>query len=297
MRTLVIVTFALLMSIGLASKSHAGTVYEDGCLVPYAFYGTSDDTLVTLMVYTANTGNSIYWSYFSADGVLLSNGSLPIQSSTWLYNFSLKDKDGDNHPDTQGYLVFTIDNTGVLETSENRQELSGTAFLWSTGDAAFLPVVPLTRSDYANVALDLSNLNAASITGLTHGCSGSKGTENKYWIEAAYSAVTQLVIWTSQNPSGAFTGNISTISGDPLQNITINATHTRLNVVNVASDVAGIPSGYYDGGLYIIPNGGDRIMFSIVESSVVAARQTVLVLSIRGVEYPYMERAGHSLIF
>jgi hypothetical protein len=281
MRALVIVTFALLMSMGLAGKSHAGTVYEDGCLVPYAFYGDSDNTLVTLNVYTANTGNSIYWSYFSADGVLLSNGSLPIQSSTWAYNFSLKDKDGNNHPNTQGYLVFTIDNTGVLETGEDRQELSGAAFLWSTGDAAFLPVVPLTRSDYANVDLTLDNLNAASITDLSYGFSSTSATVNKYWIEAAYSAVTQLVIWTSQNPSGAFTGTISTISGDPLQNITINATHTRLNVVNVASDVAGIPLGYYDGGLYIIPNGGDRFMFSIVESSVVAARQTVL-----GNEYP-----------
>jgi hypothetical protein len=281
MRALVIVTFALLMSMGLAGKSHAGTVYEDGCLVPYAFYGDSDNTLVTLNVYTANTGNSIYWSYFSADGVLLSNGSLPIQSSTWAYNFSLKDKDGNNHPNTQGYLVFTIDNTGVLETGEDRQELSGAAFLWSTGDAAFLPVVPLTRSDYANVDLTLDNLNAASITDLSYGFSSTSATVNKYWIEAAYSAVTQLVIWTSQNPSGAFTGNISTISGDPLQNITINATHTRLNVVNVASDVAGIPLGYYDGGLYIIPNGGDRFMFSIVESSGVAARQTVL-----GNEYP-----------
>jgi hypothetical protein len=90
-----------------------------------------------------------------------------------------------------------------------------------------------------------------------------------------------LVIWTSQDPSGAFTGNISTISGDPLQNITINATHSRLNVVDVASDVAGIPLDYYDGGLYIAPNGGDRFMFSIVESSVVAARQTLL-----GNEYP-----------
>jgi hypothetical protein len=198
MRTLVIVTFALLISMGLAGKSHAGTVYEDGCLVPYAFYGASDDTLVTLMVYTATTGNSIYWSYFSADGVRLSNGSFPLQSSTWLYNFSLKDEDSNNHPDTQGYLVFTIDNTGVLETTENRQQLSGAAFLWSTGDAAFLPVVPLTRSDYANVNLDLNNLNAASITGLSYGCSSSSGTDIKYWIESAYSAVTQLVIWTSQ---------------------------------------------------------------------------------------------------
>ena len=280
MRTLVIVTFALFMSVGLAGKSHAGTVYEDGCLVPYAFYGASDNTLVTLMVYTANTGNSIYWSYFSADGVRLSNGSFPLQSLTWLYNFSLKDEDSNNHPDTQGYLVFTIDNTGVLGTTENRQELSGAAFLWSTGDAAFLPVVPLTRSDYANVNLDLNNLNAASITGLSYGFSSTSGTENKYWIEPAFSAVTQLVIWTSQNPSGAFTGNISTISGGPLQNITINATHSRLNIVNVASDVAGIPLDYYDGGLYIAPNGGDRFMFSIVESSVVAARQTIL-----GAEY------------
>lgn len=281
MMALVIVTFAMLMSVGLTGMSHAGTVYDDGCLVPYAFYGTSDDTLVTLSVYTATTGNSIYWSYFSADGVLLSNGSFPIQSTTFMYNFSLKDEDSSNHPDTEGYLVFTIDNTGVLATSENRAELSGDAFLWSTGDAAFLPVVPLARSDYANVNLDLNNLNAASITDLSYGFSSTSGTENKYWIDPAYSAVTQLVIWTSQDPSGAFTGNISTISGDPLQNITINATHTRLNVVNVASDVAGIPSGYCDGGLYITSNGGDRFMFSIIESSVVAARQTVL-----GNEYP-----------
>jgi hypothetical protein len=280
MRTLVIVTFALFMSVGLAGKSHAGTVYEDGCLVPYAFYGASDNTLVTLMVYTANTGNSIYWSYFSADGVRLSNGSFPLQSLTWLYNFSLKDEDSNNHPDTQGYLVFTIDNTGVLGTTENRQELSGAAFLWSTGDAAFLPVVPLTRSDYANVNLDLNNLNAASITGLSYGFSSTSGTENKYWIEPAFSAVTQLVIWTSQNPSGAFTGTISTISGNLVQNISITPTHNRVNIVNVASDVVGIPSGYYDGELRIAPNGGDRFMFSIVESSVVAARQTIL-----GAEY------------
>jgi hypothetical protein len=276
MRALVIVTFALLISVGLAGKSHAVPLYQDGCLVPYAFYGTSDDTLVTLMVRTDNIGNSIYWSYFSADGVLLSNGSIPVQNDTFLYNFSLKDKDGNSHPNTQGYLVFTIDDTGVLETSEGRIELSGAAFLWSTGDAAFLPVVSLIRPDYANVDLDLMNLTGNHITGLSHGFPNGADISCKYWTEAAYNAVTQLVIWTSQNPSGAFTGTISTISGNLVQNISITPTHNRVNIVNVASDVVGIPSGYYDGELRIAPNGGDRFMFSIVESSVVAARQTVL---------------------
>ena len=276
MRTLVIVTFALFISMGLTGKSHAGTVYEDGCLVPYAFYGTSDDTLVTLMVQTDNINRSIYWSYLSADGVFLSNGSIPVQNDTFLYNFSLKDKDGNSHPDTQGYLVFTIDDTGVLETGEDRNELSGAAFLWSTGDAAFLPVVPLTRSDYANVSLDLMNLTGNCIEDLSYGFSGGKDTSCKYWTEAAYNAVTQLVIWTSQNPTGAFTGTISTISGDLVQNISITPTHNRVNIVNVASDVVGIPSGYYDGELKIVPNGGDRFMFSIVESDIVEARQTVL---------------------
>jgi len=40
--------------------------------------------------------------------------------------------------------------------------------------------------------------------------------------------------------------------------------------------VAGIPSGYVDGSIYLDSGGGDRIILSLIESTAFSATQTLL---------------------
>jgi hypothetical protein len=69
---------------------------------------------------------------------------------------------------------------------------------------------------------------------------------------------------------------MSTDAGGDLTNVTMAGAHTRLNVFNVATDVAGIPSGYIEGGLSYNSPGSDYVIFSLISSNVFNATQTLL---------------------
>ena len=273
MGVLIIITAAPMLahSMGL-------NIYERGCIVPYAMYSDGEDTTVGLVVWLNN--GSVYWNYISADGLNLASGSIPMQANIWNYAFSLKTMDANAHPNTLGYLIFTWDNDGTLATDENDENVYGNAVLLSTDtdDAAFLPAVPLKRSDYADTDLDLSNLNGASLENLSYGhlSTAAIGTDTRYWIDPALGATTSVVIWTCQVAPAHFDATISNVTGDPFAVVTMTPAHTHLNVFDVATGVAGIPAGFLEGSITVSPSGSDRLMYSIIGSSAFSAKQTLL---------------------
>jgi hypothetical protein len=250
-------------------------IYENGCLVPFATYNDEGDTSVGLSV-RLNIGN-IYWNFISVDGVNLASGSFNVElGNTWNYPFSLKTSDGNSHPNTPGYLIFTNDDNGTLTTTEDSNNLYGNAVLLSVGDAAFLPVIPLTRSDYATTDLDLNNLNGASLVALSYGHrSTAAATDIRYWIDPAFGATTSLVIWTCQAAPASFNGFINSVTGGPVTGIPMNPFHTHLNMFDVAS-ITGIPAGFVDGSIAVAASGSDRLIFSIIGSGTFSAKQTLL---------------------
>jgi hypothetical protein len=280
-----VVGFVVIMIISGQAWAITEGIYERGCLIPYATYGDAGNTNVGIRMFMGSPDNNIYWTFLSADGERLNGGSITGAIHVFGHSFSLQDQDGNSHPNVVGYLIFTWDNNGILTPADTapttEQVIGANAVLLSTAagsqDAVFLPVIPLARADYAGgVDHDLVNLNAASIVGLTHGIDTGTGAITRYWTDTTFGAVTRVVIWTSGSAPVNFDAGMSVDTGGDLTPVTLASTHTRLNYFNVATDVAGIPSGYIEGGLSFNTPGSDYVMFSLISSSVFSATQTLL---------------------
>jgi hypothetical protein len=255
--------------------------YEIGSLVPIAGYRNGLDTPVEVNIQGFTPGDVIYWNFLSPNGVQIGHGVIPLNGTTYSYSFSLAVADGNGHPNQVGYLIFTYDNDGTLETTEDGHRMTAQA-VWLNiidDDATFLPSIPLVRADYANADLNLDALDGNSIVGLLYGFSsgeGLPGLDVSYWIDPAFSASTSIIVWTSQTPPAIFDGTISTVNGGPFAPVTMAPSFSRLNEFVVATDVTGIPAGYVDGVITMGDGGGDRFMFSLIRSGGFGAVQTFL---------------------
>ena len=282
LKTFTVIIFASVILLGSSFQTQGVTlgIYEDGCLVPFATYDNNVNTTLELNINTESPGNRIYWSFMSEQAVQISQGFITIQSNVYSYSFYLNEADGNRYPGIQGFLIFTYDNDGILSTGEDRNILSGNAVLLNlaTDDAAFIPVVPLARSDYAATSLDLTNLTGLSITGLSYGsvAMSLKADDCSFWIDPAYAAFTHLVIWTSQDAPPTLNGSAFTVMGDEERLVSIPMVFFRLNVCDVAQDVGGLPAGYVDGIISIGQGGGDRFIFTLIGSEHFGALQTFI---------------------
>ena len=269
------IMFAVIMLGGAASQSQAIFPAEDGFLVPYAYYDGTTDTMVGLITWIES--GSVYWSFMSPDGAQWAQGVLPA-TTAYKIPFSLRTADGNAHSGQVGYLIFTYDNDGTLQTGENRNEIAANAVLLSTNDAAFLPVIPLDRADYANANINLNNpLSAGTIVGLSYGFAADAYISASYWIDPAFDAETSLVIWCSQTPPATFEAETYPTTSFDWDEVTFNRVHTVLNVYDMETEMMGSDSGSVDGFVDIFENqGGERIIFTLIKSSTFSAMQTLL---------------------
>jgi hypothetical protein len=281
-----IAAMALVISVSMGGWNTAQAFetgkFEVGCLVPYATYGDAVDTAVGLNVWMSH-GN-IFWSFHDQNGVRLGQGFITVQTQIWNYSFSLKTADGNSHPNTVGYLIFTWDDNGTMETTEDEDNLFARAVLLSQNDAAFIPVIPLDRADYANANLSLSapgGLDADSIVGLSNGF--SLGSIAKYWIDPAFNASTKVVIWTAGDAPATFVAGASRVDASGLTGVNMTSVGSRLNVFDVATQVTGLTAEHLDGGLSMNPPGVNYIMFSLIESTTFSAVQTLLAVEMEPV--------------
>jgi len=275
-KVLLAVMFAVIMLGGVASPSHAIFKAETGFLVPYAYYTDTTDTVVGIL--SPSLGGDVYWNFISPDGVNWAHGVSPCSGINKM-PFSLKTQDGGTHQGLVGYLIFTWDgDDGILDPGEVFFTIAGNAILLSANDAAFLPAIPLSRDDYANVALDLSDLDGGSIIGLSYGMSDSKDIFVNYWIDPAFSAQTQVVMWSTGSLPATIQAKILPAIGSAVgKNVTFNRDHTVLNAYNVATETNGLDPADTDGFVHIVKDqGGDRIVFSLIKSSAFSAMQTML---------------------
>jgi hypothetical protein len=273
-KVLLAIMFAVIMLGGAASSSHAIFEAQDGCLVPYAYYSGNTDTMIGLMTWY-ETG-FVYWSFMSPDGVQWGHGFIPANVA-YKIPFSLKDRDGNAHPNLVGYLIFTYDDDETLQTTEDRNAIAANAVLLSANDAAFIPVIPLDRADYANTNLFLHVLNAGSIIGLSYGHPADQTVSVNYWIDPVFNAETSIVIWCSQTPPATFEAHTYSTTSFDSDDVTFNRDHTVLNVYDVETEMLGSDSGSVDGLVDIFEDqGGERFIFSLIKSSTFSAMQTMV---------------------
>jgi hypothetical protein len=273
-KVVLVISFAMILLAGAATLGHAFFEAEDGCLVPYAYYNDSTDTMIGLISWIEN--GYFYWSFMSPDGVQLGHGFIPANEA-YKIPFSLKNADGNAHPNQVGYIVFTYDDEDeILQPTEDRAELAANAVLLSAGDAAFIPVVPLTRSDYASGNVNLHSLNAGSIVGLSYGYPGYEHISTSFWIDPFFGAETLLVVWCSQSPPAVFDAEIYSTESFDWTEVTFTRYYQVLNVYDMAFDAVGLDPSIVDGIVDILDGGGERFVFSLISSNAFSAIQTMV---------------------
>ena len=300
-------TFALMLGVtGNVSAMDLG-FYDEGVLVPRATHnGSNVDTVVGL---TATAPGTVYWTYFSRNSDHLYDDYFPVTKND-LYSFSLGAVLGCNLIDEEGYLVFSFDracdddhpefdgvcgNAKMNETGNliRTKNLAANSFLVDTTamDAIFVPVLPLDRWDYERNA-ELMVMDAGSITNASNGIRYDSNVDVRYWIDPAYCASTQMVVWTVGNSRGTDTVNVFD-ADEHRTSLTMCWRYKELNlfdptdtgssanekcVWNTYGEAAAFtawPSTYIDGFMrFCMPAPG--IAYSYIASTHFGAMQTLL---------------------
>lgn len=300
-------TFALMLGVtGNVSAMDLG-FYDEGVLVPRATHnGSNIDTVVGL---TATAPGTVYWTYFSRNSGHLYDDSFKVTEND-LYSFSLAAVLGCNLIDEEGYLVFSFDinckpnqpNDGTCANAMMNEDgayptnnLAANSFLVdiTANDVIFVPVLPLDRRDYERNA-ELMVMDADSIRNARNGIEEDMYVDIRYWIDPAYCAGTQMVVWTVGNSRGADTVNVFN-DAEQRTSLTMCWRYKELNLFDPtdtgssasadgkcrwdtygeAAAFTAWPSTYIDGFMRIcMPAPG--IAYSYITSTYFGAMQTLL---------------------
>ncbi len=272
-----LVVLAVFTSAAPASAVLTFGKFETGFLVPVAIYNPVEDTVIGINVKNVNPGSAIYWSFLGGDGTLYAHGSIQVTADRSDYSFSLAAADKGVHSELVGYLIFVPDDDGILLPSEKATNIGGHCFLVNpgNGDAALLPVVPLARTDLADIPLDLGTLNGASIVGLTYGQTEAARFECRYLIEPSLGANSRIVMWSLQDAPAQFTGRMRSVDSPVVADVILVAREKRVNVLSIQNDLAGRPEGFVEGSVTVDNPGSVGVCFVLVWSQVLHALQTL----------------------
>jgi hypothetical protein len=289
---------ALALVLGSTTKADAIELgcYETGFVVPVAFHNASDVDTVVSIINTCQCGTkatdpcTVYWTFFSKDSDHLYDSSLKLTKDD-LGSFSLMEALGCNLVGEEGYLVFTL---GGADGSIIDQDcIAANAYIIdvTNNDAIFIPVLPLDIEDYVR-DLNLTAMDADSVTGASYGMDGNATVDLRYWVDRAYEARTTLAVWTIKNNIGPATVNVYD-DEEHRTSLTICWKYTELNLWDPtctgatasskcnssgrdgAADFTAWPSSYLDGFLRLdIPAPG--IAWSWINTATIGAAQTFL---------------------
>ena len=271
-----VAAIAMMFMAGQAGAIELG-VYEVGVLVPIAVHnGSNVDTVVGL---TALQDNTVYWTFFDNNSTHVTDGEFDVTAND-LHGFSWMAESGMGLEDMDGYLVFTINNADILTGAANAT-LGANAFMvdTATDDAIFVPCVPLDIDDYA-WPLDLTVMDANSIWSLWYGTWEGLTVDIRYWIDPAYSASTQIVIWTVEDVEGTYTVNMFN-DEEERKSLNFELENEELSVID-PSTLLGVPADFIDGFIrWTFPDvtlgpDDDGIAFSYIDSTAFGAKQTLL---------------------
>ncbi len=254
--------------------------FETGALLPVGIYNLIEDTSIGLSLQTPQPGYKIYWTFFGADGTPFSHGAVDIGPDQQDFSISLWTSDGGPGFDKVGYVIFTLDDNGILEPGETNPNLAAQAFLVNPGfqDAALLPVVPLTRADYQAGAVDLNDLNSDSLVGLTYGQASALRFSCRYLVDPAFGATTRVVLLSLRDAPERYSGVIRNMRNPEEGEVPIEfiSREKRLNVLSVLDNMEGRPRDFLEGSVIVDnPSSVVAVCFVIVRSTTLNALQTL----------------------
>lgn len=218
--------------------------YDQGCLVPSAFYNAGSNTVVGI---TSTVATNVYWTFFDVNSNHVTDGQFAMTANDQTA-FDWSAQGGAGTSGMNGYLVFTS-NLAAAGTAlaANANAIACNAFQITAGDAAFLPAPNLALGDYSAVGINLTTLTALNVTGLTGGTpAAATNTHMRYWIDGATGGRdTTVVVWTSNRSDDTYTVNIY----DDAQNrksVNFTLPNQELNIINPET-IVGRPATYLDG--------------------------------------------------
>lgn len=221
--------------------------YDQGCLVPSAVHGGGLNTVVGI---TSRTATTVYWTFFDVNSNHVTDGQFAMTSLDQTA-FDWASSAGAGLSGTNGYLVFS---SGVANALSATDDIACNSFLISSGDAAFIPTVPLTTRDYAG-GLNLTVMNNVSIVALTNGTrvvangaapADATGVDMRYWIDGATAGRdTSIVVWTANAANATYTVNMFD-DAQTRKSVNFTLANQELNLVN-PENILGRPASFVDG--------------------------------------------------
>lgn len=276
-----VMTLAVMFMAGQAGAVVLG-LYETGQLVPKVYHdGANVDTVVGLSC-VATGGCDVYWAFFDNNSTHITDGMIEMTKDDY-YGFSWMAESGVGLENVDGYLVFTSGDNATAPTGT--ADIFANAFMVDTAgkDAVLVPVLPIPVADYA-AGTDLTSMDATSIVSLSAGTAPGDVLDIRYWIDTAYSATTDIVLWSVCDASGTYNINIYN-DEEGRKSVNFELPNEELNIVD-PSTIVGRPADYIDGFIrFTVPDGtcdlaagdvNDMFVFSYVDSDTIGAMQTLL---------------------
>ena len=126
-----------------AASAYSINYEATGLVVPNVIHNASD-SFVTAVGLVARDAGIVNWVFFDENSNHVADGSFPVTANdqhNFIWNTTTSGLGLENK---RGYLVFTLDNNGVLTQGETILRMSGNAFQVDMGkDVAFVPTIPL----------------------------------------------------------------------------------------------------------------------------------------------------------
>ena len=271
-----VMTLAMMFMAGQASAVTLG-MYDTGQLVPMVVHdGKCLNTVVGIQSVKATT---VYWTFFDVDSDHVTDGWFPMTKNDY-YPFSWMDESGFGLEGIPGYLVFTSGAGDASPDATGTDDIFANAFLVdaAASDAAFIPVVPLDILDYAP-GVDITAMDRFSIRSLTAGTAPDQVLDIRYWIDPAYCAFTDVVLWSVCCVHDTYTVVIFD-DNENWRSLNFELPNCQLNVMD-PSILVGRPAGFIDGFIrFRVPSfsscTNDMFVFSYVDSDLIGAMQTML---------------------
>jgi hypothetical protein len=259
--------------------------YDTGQLVPRVYHdGANVDTVVGITCIDGDgnaDGCDVYWAFFDKNSAHITDGMIQMTDDDY-YGFSWKAESGVGLEGVEGYLVFTSGDNVTQPNPFN--DIFANAFFVDTAgnDAVLVPVAPLCPPDYNGAMIDLEHMDETSIRELDSGSWPDWTLDIRYWIDPAYNATTQIVLWSVCDASGTYTVNIFN-DAEGRKSVNFELENEELNIVDPAA-IVGRPAAYIDGFIrFTVPDGvcdanetNDMFVFSYVDSDLIGAMQTLL---------------------
>ncbi len=235
--------------------------YDQGCLVPSAYYDAGSNTVVGLTSITATT---VYWTFFDVNSNHITDGQFTMTANDEA-SFSWAAEGGAGTSGMNGYLVFTS-GTGAAITGT--ADIACNAFQVTANDAAFIPVPNLASGDYAR-GTDLTTMTSTSILSLAGGVpAASAGSHLRYWIDgAAGGRDTAIAVWTAAIAKGTYSVNIYD-DAQGRKSVNFVLPNDELNLIDPET-IVGRPATYLDGFIDWSGDGYDALVGGLLTYSVV----------------------------